>query len=253
MRAKDKILVVAFVLVPIHLLAQTTYAISRFAILVGGGFSNFLLEDGFLYSSIETRPKLGIGATFGLAYELEYNHFLLQTGFGIAYSANKYTLPVDGFSVFIQEYPLMQYHYEVDQYVETTNYGIGYIPIMIGSKFKHGYFLVGAKMGVVSFINATNTEADVTIWATDDDIMNPLKNMPTHGLCTHHFVNKIKIENLSSFNAILSAEIGTDISVRFRKKQMNVDEPGMHQNLKKGKVLPQYRLSLFADYGFKLT
>ena len=65
--------------------AQDNLAKSYVGFNIGAGTSNLFLGS----QDAMTTPLLGLGATAGVFYELEYKHLLFHTGFGVDYSINK--------------------------------------------------------------------------------------------------------------------------------------------------------------------
>ena len=250
MRRKYAILVLLliFVFPSMGVSAQKVQVKNTFGIYVGAGFSNLFLGDQFDSNNSVIHPLLGGGTTIGFEYELAFKHLLLQTGFGIDYSINNNQIEVETFSVGIKEYPTMQYHYTVNNYKERDTYGVGYIPIKIGATFKYWYFLAGAKIGLFSFANYTRSAADVTIWASDEDVIDPLVNQPTHYLQTYYAQSDAKSIDFSMVNAMLSAEIGVKLDSKLWHK---TNRRLITNELISEKCNLHYRLALFADYGLK--
>lgn len=234
--------------------AQEKHLTNDVGVHIGAGFSHLLFGNPFALTNTVAHPKLGGGMTVGLYYELAYKYFLFYTGIGMDYTVNSNMLSVEGFSSAIQEYPFMQYHYRFDKYIEATRYGSVYIPIQLGATFNQWYFLLGAKIGFMSFASKSNITTDVCIWATDDDVIGPIENLPNHGLQTYSLVNKSQKIELSPFNAMLSAEVGIKLNrgVWSSKRKGQLDRSDHYITTKREhplKGLLQYRLSLFVDYG----
>jgi hypothetical protein len=229
--------------------AQTEHATHYIGASVGGGGSHLLMGDGYSLHRLSATPRAGGGAVLDLSYELVYEHLLFQTGLGVHYTLNSNQLYVDKFSAQIAEYTTMWYHYELKNYVERTGYGIGYIPVKIGATFDRWYFLAGIDLGLVSFDNRSTTMADLTIWATDDDIMEPLVNLPTHGLQMHYIVNRSQKVDMADLNAMLALEIGVKISNRSRVGKRMIDDETMYRKVSERRMQPEWRVAIFADYG----
>lgn len=234
--------------------AQNERPTNYIGINAGGGASHLFLGSPFDKSNAISTPLFGGGGTAGLYYELEYKHFLFHTGFGVDYSMNRNQILVDNMAVNIMEYPTMLYNYSFDNYIEKNTYGVGYVPVMLGASFKQWYFLAGAKLGVISFANTSQNQTDVKIWATDEDIIDPMENMPNHGLTDYHFATDVQSAAMKSFNAMLSAEIGIKLNKKAwqpdTKKKMDRAERYREARRKKTfKELTHCRLSIFADYG----
>ena len=98
--------------------AQNRYLSQHVGISIGGGCSHLFWGNPFAQSDLYASPLCGAATKLGIEYELKYRILLVQTGFGIAFSANNNSFQVDGFSMDIQEYP-MQYHYAFANYIGT--------------------------------------------------------------------------------------------------------------------------------------
>lgn len=230
--------------------AQDNRAKSYVGFNIGAGTSNLFLGS----QDAMTTPLLGLGATAGVFYELEYKHLLFHTGFGVDYSINKNIIPIGDMSVNIAEYPTMLYHYSFDNFTEKNTYGVGYVPVMLGASFKRWYFLAGGKFGVLSFANTAQSQTDVTAWATDQDIVGTLENMPIHGLQDFHITSDIMPIKMQPFNIMLSAEIGLHLTKKAWQPEVKkkMDKAERYREAKRKKTLKErtnYKLSLFADYG----
>lgn len=221
---------------------------------VGGGFSHMLLGNPFDANNAIATPQLGGGGIAGLFFEFEYNKFLLHTGVNVHYSINSNQIFVDGLKAGVVEYPNMQYHYSFDKYFEQTTYGAVSIPIMLGASFKQWYFLGGAKIGVASFANMSQGKADIKVYATDQEVIGPLENMPTHGLDEYRVKGDKHMMDFNPFNVMASAEVGIKLnkSAWVVEKKKRMDRAERYREAKRKKTLKEltnYRLALFADYG----
>ena len=228
---------------------------SYIGLQIGGGFSNLLLTNPQQVPDFTSRPLLGGGGTAGLFYNLQYKHFLFHTGFGVNYTFNRNAFDIQDITAAIVEYPTMKYHYTFDNYVANTTYGVGYVPVMLGMSYEKWYFLVGAKLGVLSFANSTRSQADVTLWATDEDVIDPMHGLHTHNMQTYHLESTKTNFDFAPFNAMLSAEVGITLNKHVwmdAKERKKYDRAQRYRNARKKKTFKQlttYRLSLFADYG----
>ncbi len=234
--------------------AQNDQPTSFIGINAGGGASHLFLGKPFDQSNLISKPLWGGGGTVGLYYELQYKHLLFHAGLGIDYTVNRNLIFVEDMAANIMEYPTMLYNYKYDNYIERNTYGVGYIPVMLGASFKQWYFLAGAKLGLMSFANTSQDQTDVNIWATDEEVIGPMENMPNHGLTDYHFENDLRSAAMKSFNAMLSAEIGVKLNKKAwqpdTKKKMDRAERYREARRKKTfKELTHCRLSIFADYG----
>ena len=228
---------------------------SYIGLQVGGGFSNLFISNPVQYPNLSTNTMLGGGLNANLFYNLQYKHFLLHTGFGINYTFNRNQFDIENISASIVEYPTMKYHYTFNDFVGNTNYGVGYIPLMLGVNYEKWYFLAGAKFGLLSFASSSRSESDVTIWGTDEDIIDPLEGLHTHAMQTYHVEGTKTSLNFTPFNAMLSAEVGLTLNKYVwlkAKERQKYDRAQRYRNARKKKTFKQlttYRLSLFADYG----
>jgi outer membrane protein OmpA-like peptidoglycan-associated protein len=257
MRARFfQILVIASSIFSIATYAQVdNRPTSYVGLQVGGGFSNLFVTNPAPMPDFSSQTLLGGGATAGLFYNLQYKHFLFHTGFGVNYTINRNAFAIQDITSGIAEYPTMQYHYTFDNYVANTAYGVGYVPVMLGMNYEKWYFLVGAKLGVLSFANSTRSQSDVTLWATDDDVIDPMHGLYTHEMQTYHIESTKTNFEFAPFNAMLSAEVGVTLNKHVwlnAKERVKYDRAQRYRNARKKKTFKQlstYRLSLFADYG----
>lgn len=254
MQKKYFLIISIILLISTVVCAQEKHVTNDLGVHIGAGFPCLLFGNAIGVTNTAVQPKLGGGMTAGLYYELAYEHFLFHTGISVDYTVNNNMLLGEGFSSAIQEYPSMQYHYDFDEYTDATSHGSVYIPILFGATFDRWYFLLGTKIAFMSFANESNTYTDVHIWATDDDVIGPIENLPNHGLQTYSLSNKAQKIELSPFNATLSAEIGIKLNQdgRKSKRKGQLDRSDQYIATRGGLSLKkslQYSLSLFADYG----
>ena len=108
-------------------------------------FNNAYMGAGTLNQSNALQQlKGGPGAGLNVTYNLEYGHFLFETGLDFRFlnSTSAYGLTATRFD---QQYNAT-YDYLFDNLRETRNMlGIG-IPVMFGAQFSRYFFLVGAKL-----------------------------------------------------------------------------------------------------------
>ena len=148
MKQQIYILTAIFSLLSFTLQAQDKPA-HNIGLSAEAGFSNLFFGPG-LGAGLAT-PSIGGGGGAALFYELQYKHLLFRTGFGMDYTVNTNKVNVPDYEAKIAEYPTTTYHYQFRRFVETTSYGVGYIPVMLVGIFDKVFFLAGAKIGVVSF------------------------------------------------------------------------------------------------------
>ena len=220
---------------------------------LGGGFSNlFVTNPG---GGLVSRPmQLGGGAMAGVFYNFEYKHFLIHTGFGVSHTYNRNRFDIQDITASITEYPTMKYHYTFDNYMAHTMYGQGYVPVMLGANYDKWYFLIGAKVGLIPFGGYTRSETDVTLWATDEDIIDPLEGLFTHEMQTYHLQSQQQALDFQPLNVMASAELGITLNHRVwqPKPRVKMDRAQQYREAIRRKTTQErtsYRLSLFADLG----
>ena len=246
-KSKIIILFLFHLLMPAGISAQNRYLSHHIGINVGGGSSHLFWGNPFAQSDLYAAPRCGGATKLGVEYELKYSLLLIQTGFGVAFSVNNNSFQVDGFSMDIQEYP-MQYHYECANYIERDTYGYGYVPFMVGVDLGKCYLLVGSKLGVFSFANSSQVKTNLSISATDEDIIDPLFGLPTHGLQNHYVESEARKIAYSPFNAMLSAEVGIKLEeIRIKRNKKTILYESAESKSFSDRL--SYRLSAFVDYG----
>lgn len=235
-------------------LAQTEKPSSNIGLSLEGGYSHLFLGNPLSAIKPDATPGSGVGGGAALFYELQYKHFLFRTGFGMDYSlnTNKLRLTAD---VPILEYPTMTYHYEFDRFKEQTTYGTAYVPVYFGGIWNKFFFLAGAKIGVLPFGGMTTPSAKVNVWATDEDVLDPMYNLYTHDMTQYSFRGeKMKI-GYQPINAMLSLELGINLDKRAwadEKEVKKMDREARYRELHRRRTFKEqlhYRLSFFADYG----
>jgi len=202
----------------------------------------------------------GGGAGLDLTYNLEYGHFLFETGLDFRFlnSSSNY-----GFTGARQDmtYPYNAgngttlyptYYYMVDNMKETRNIAQIGVPIMFGAQFSRYYFLLGAKVGYTLFGNYSQSgKYDIVV----DD---PAYTEP-YGMGIHDLGGQIdKPISFKHPEVSLAAEFGIDLD-EWMQAQPKEPDPKDKKNKKKqvkpGQRLPfgrehvHYRLALFAEYG----
>jgi len=221
----------------------------------GGGYSHLFFGNIWQPYNGVAKPLSGWGVTGSMFYELEYRHFLFHTGFGVDYLTSSNLLPVTDHTASIVEYPSMAYHYSFSNFRETTSYGVGYVPVMVGGGWRQAYFLVGAKIGLLPFGGKTVSQSDVEIWGEDDDIIGSLHGLDSHDMREFHINGTSQTVDFSRLNVMLSAEVGFNLSKRAwasEKELKKMDRAQRYRNMRKKKSLrdlTHMRLALFADYG----
>ena len=189
----------------------------------------------------------GGGAGLDLTYNLEYGHFLFETGLDFRFlnSTSKYgftALQVD------QAYSTpAEYYYLFDNMRETRNLLQAGIPVMFGGQFGDFYFLLGAKIHY-SLMCPYSQKGKYDIVVKDPALLEP------YGLGIHELNGetdaKIKFRQPDISAAV---ELGLDLDKWLQKQPKEVD-PKDKPKLKPGQRLPfgrehvHYRVALFAEY-----
>lgn len=210
------------------------------------GEIGYATNPNLLFGKQDIHTPYGIGGGAAFFYELQYEHLLFRTGFGVDLNRWKQNLADQHYSTSVKEYSTMQLHYDMSSLTETQNYGVGYIPILLGGTFNGFFFLAGAKIGVLSFMNEATTQSNVTIWATDLDLIDPMSDMRTHSLGNISVNNKQSID-FAPMNIMASAELGIDFD------QWLIPQPKRLRRqyyIKSMQERTHLRLSFFVDYGF---
>lgn len=228
---------------------------SNFGFSVEGGFSHLFPGKDINPFAGYTTPALGGGAGAAIFYELQYKHFLFRTGFGVDYTFNYSKFNSPDYTAGIAEYPSMRYHYDFHEFKEKTSYGIGYVPVYFGGLFNRFFFLVGAKIGVLPFLSFTQAKTNATIWATDNDVIDPMKDIYTHEMKDYSFTGPRAPIDFNRLNVMGSLEFGVNLDKSaWQKKSKNkrVDRAQQYRELHRRKTFKErlhYRLSVFADFG----
>jgi len=223
---------------------------SHIGLSIEGGISHLFLGKN-LSPNGYTTPRLGYGGGAALFYELEYNHFIFRTGFGVDYTINNSQLTPHDYAVQIAEYPTMQYRYSFLSFSEKTHYGVGYVPVLFGANFSRVFFLVGAKIGVLPFYSKTQCAANVRIWAIDEDVIDPMEGLYTHYMGEHQLSNAMNLK-LNQLNIMGSFEVGINLDGDGLSGQplgKGAYYYGTSDKNKSSRGSMHYRLSIFADYG----
>lgn len=228
---------------------------SNFGFSIEGGFSHLFFGNNLNPLENFATPSYGGGAGATFFYELQYKHFLFRTGFGVNYSLSTNRFESPDYSVGIKEYPTMTYHYDFSNFRETTTYGIGYVPVYFGGLFNRFFFLIGAKIGVLPFYSFTWSNVDMAITATDNDIIDPLENMPSHQIGNYALKSPYFPIEYNRLNVMGSLELGINLDkAAWQKKdpKQKLDKAQQYRELHRRKSFKErqhYRLSFFLDYG----
>lgn len=252
-----KITFAAFVIVAFSsvLYAQTSMPISQIGLSVEAGFPHLFVGSPFSKADIKVNPGSGVGGGGALFYELQYKHFLFRTGFGMdyTYNTNRLLLQTDA---SIAEYPSMQLHYDFNKYKENTTYGNAYVPVYVGGIWRKFFLLAGAKVSVLQFGGTTRPATRADIWATDNDVLDPMYELYTHHLTHYSFTGERRSFKFNPINAMASLELGINLDKRAwadDKTVAKMDREARYRELHRRRTFGEmlhYRLSFFADYGF---
>ena len=193
----------------------------------------------------------GGGAGLDFTYNLEYGHFLFETGLDFRFlnSTSKYgftALQIDN-TYATPSNPGAEYYYLFDAMSETRNLMQVGLPVMFGAQFGNFYFLLGAKIHY-SLMCPYSQKGKYDIVVKDPALMEP------YGLGIHELNGetdaKIKFRQPDISAAV---ELGLDLDKWLQKQPKEVD-PKDKPKLKPGQRLPfgrehvHYRVSLFAEY-----
>lgn len=230
---------------------------SNFGFSIEGGLSHLFLGPNLNPFEGYTTPTYGYGGGATFFYELQYKHFLFRTGFGVDYTFNFSKFESPDYTVGIAEYPTMQYHYDFKDFREKTMYGIGYVPVYFGGLFNRFFFLVGAKIGVLPFLSFTQAQTNLTLSATDKDVIDPLTDVYTHELKDYALTGPQIPMEFNRLNVMGSLELGINLDKaawkKKEKKSQKVDRAAQYRELHRRKSFKErqhVRLSIFADFGF---
>ena len=188
--------------------------------------------------------KGGAGAGLDVTYNLEYGHFLFETGLDFRFlnSTSNY-----GFQATRNDlnYPNTTYSYWFDNLQETRNMLEFGIPVMFGAQFSRYYFLLGAKIHYGLPLGYSH-KGMYDIVVNDPALLEP------YGMGIYTLNGKTDMPiSFKQPDISLAAEVGIDLDEWLQaqpdtKKQAKV-KPG--QRLPFGREHVHYRVSLFAEYG----
>ena len=229
-----------------------TEVISYFNLGLRAGYSAMMDQIKGVYmgagtlnqSNVFQQLKGGGGAGLDVTYNLEYGHFLFETGLDFRFlnSTSDY-----GFiAKRLDKNYNAEYYYWFDKLRETRNmFEIG-LPLMFGAQFNKFYFLLGAKVHYgIPMGYSHKGQYDITV--NDPALADPY-GMGIYGLNGQTKQKMIfKQPDISA-----AAEIGLDLDEWLQKQP---DPKAKKAKVKPGQRLPfgrehvHYRVSLFAEYG----
>ena len=209
------------------------------------------LNQSNAFQQLKGGPGVGLDVT----YNLEYGHFLFETGLDFRFlnSASTYGFQATRYSTdypFVNpvsgaiEYP--KYTYLFDNLRETRNMLEIGLPVMFGAQFSRYYFLVGAKVHYGLPMGYSHKgQYDITV---DDPAYIDPYGMGIYDL--NGQTNQKMVFRQPDVS--VAAEIGLDLDEWL---QAQPDKKAKKAKVKPGERLPfgrqniHYRVALFAEYG----
>ena len=189
--------------------------------------------------------KGGPGVGLDITYNLEYGHFLFETGLDFRFlnSTSAY-----GFQAIRNDltYPGTTYSYWFDNVREMRNMLEFGIPVMLGAQFNRFYFLVGAKVHY-GLPMGYSQKGLYDIVVNDPSLLEP------YGMGIHELNGQTNQKMaFKQPDVSVAAEIGIDLDEWL---QAQPDPKAKKAKVKPGQRLPfgrehiHYRVGLFAEYG----
>ncbi len=186
----------------------------------------------------------GPGAGLSLTYNLEYGHFLFETGLDFRFlnSTSRY-----GFTAMQREQNTnAEYYYLFDKTHEMRNMLEIGVPVMFGAQFSRYYFLVGAKVHYgLPMGYSQSGKYDIVV-------KDPMYFEP-YGMGIHELNGETNAPmKFKQPDVSVAAEFGIDLDEWLQKqpaedKNKKKIQPG--QRLPFGREHVHYRVALFAEYG----
>lgn len=208
------------------------------------GLAGNIGYSSFFYSQ-KGSPLGLVGGGLDLVYQLDYGHFIFQTGLGIQNLNSVYSwMPLqESFTItdagFI-EGKSAEWVCDLYPLREKLISGYATLPVLFGGKWDKYYFLAGANVGVNIFGKAYNTGTQTTTIHTDF-LEDDLTDMPNHALMQTPVRQSQKISMRT--NVALQAEIGMDLDTWLAYK------PKRKTRRKTFREYIHYRASIVASYG----
>ena len=192
--------------------------------------------------------KGGGGVGLNLTYNLEYEHFLFETGLDFRFLNSTSTY---GFTATRSDLAYgARYDYLFDNLKESRNMMQIGVPVMFGAQFSRYYFLLGAKI-YYSLWNSYSQSGRYDITVTDPMYLEPYGM----GILELNGQTNQKIQ-FKQPDVSLAAEFGIDLDEWLQAQPSNdKDAKKRRQQVKAGQRLPfgrehiHYRVALFAEYG----
>lgn len=134
---------------------------------------------------------------------------------------------------------IMDYNMAFTNYKEQQNQFRINVPVMFGGQISRYYFGLGAKAGI-GLISTYSTKSDITITATDKQLIDEIGRVPDHNLDRMQAKGKGKIN--MGLDVTVSAEFGVVMDEWMPASAMMIGN-------KKKQIPMSYRLGVFLDYG----
>ena len=186
----------------------------------------------------------GPGAGLSLTYNLEYGHFLFETGLDFRFlnSTSRY-----GFTAMqLEQNTNAEYYYLFDKTHEMRNMLEIGVPVMFGAQCSRYYFLVGAKVHYgLPMGYSQSGKYDIVV-------KDPMYFEP-YGMGIHELNGETNAPmKFKQPDVSVAAEFGIDLDEWLQKqpaedKNKKKIQPG--QRLPFGREHIHYRVALFAEYG----
>ena len=214
------------------------------------GYSS--LFQNFNNDELKATSKGGFGGGAGLGYQLQYKHFLLNTGLEMEVFNSRTQFTSTGVNSFMRDYTILPYNtmtftYRFDKFRDKTQAGFLQIPVLAGGEWGRYYFLAGPKLGL-GVIGSARTTASMTTSIVDDEMIGVLSDMLNHALVDDMPLESNKEKLNFGFNLGLAAEFGIYLDEWIHpltNKKSTVGRDGYTpwwNNLR-------YRIGVFAEYG----
>ena len=190
----------------------------------------------------------GPGAGIDFTYNLEYGHFLFETGLDFRYlnSSSAYGFQAERTDLTYNA----KYNYLFDRMTEMRHLLQVGVPVMLGAQFSRYYFLVGAKIHYsIAAPYSQKGKYDVTVY--DPAFIDP------YGRGIYKLNGETdKPIKFKQPDVSVAAEFGIDLDEWLQKQpRTDKDAKKKQQQVKAGQRLPfgrehvHYRVALFAEYG----
>ncbi len=193
--------------------------------------------------------KGGPGVGLDVTYNLEYGHFLFETGLDFRFlnSTSAYGFQATRID---KTYPGTMYNYWFDNLSETRNMLEIGLPLMFGAQFSRYYFLVGAKVHY-GLPMGYSQKGKYDIVVNDPALIEP------YGMGIYDLNGRTNQKMVfKQPDVSVAAEIGLDLDEWLQKQP---DPKAKKAKVKPGQRLPfgrqhvHYRVALFAEYGVMNT